>query len=183
MPTIRLRCPTCHAHVELDREHCGKEVECGACMGVFVAADPGKIDAARPKPAAGPGAGLRSASDRPSRRRRPRHEDDEYDHDRPDRDEYDDDEDDDRLRRRRRYADPPRSRLAYILLAVFLGHLGVHNFYAGRPGPGVAQLVVFLASFPLMLVFIGCLTVFIPGIWAIVDVVTVDRDGDGRRMV
>ncbi|MBQ3218003.1 MAG: TM2 domain-containing protein [Akkermansia sp.] len=25
----------------------------------------------------------------------------------------------------------PKSRLAYILLGVFLGSLGIHNFYAG----------------------------------------------------
>lgn len=30
--------------------------------------------------------------------------------------------------------DTPKSRLAYILMGLFLGGLGVHNFYAGYNG-------------------------------------------------
>jgi TM2 domain-containing membrane protein YozV len=31
----------------------------------------------------------------------------------------------------------PRTRLAYILLALFLGTLGIHNFYSGHTKHGV----------------------------------------------
>ena len=39
-------------------------------------------------------------------------------------------------------ATQPKSRLIYILLALFLGGFGVHNFYAGYTGKGVAQLLL-----------------------------------------
>ncbi len=34
-----------------------------------------------------------------------------------------------------------KSRLTYILLAIFLGWLGVHDFYAGRTGMGILCLL------------------------------------------
>lgn len=77
---------------------------------------------------------------------------------------------------------PRKSRLAYILLALFFGGLGVHNFYAGRTTRGLMQLVILLGSIPLMLAVIGFLTVWIPPIWALWDIVAVNRDGDGRKM-
>ena len=40
----------------------------------------------------------------------------------------------------------PKSRLAYILLAILLGTLGIHNFFAGYTGKGIAQLLMVKAS-------------------------------------
>ena len=37
-------------------------------------------------------------------------------------------------------------RLIYILLAVFLGGLGIHNFYWGYVKRGVIELILFLFS-------------------------------------
>ncbi|MBE6812411.1 MAG: TM2 domain-containing protein [Ruminococcaceae bacterium] len=34
----------------------------------------------------------------------------------------------------------PKSRLVTLLLAVFVGHLGVHNFYVGKNGKGIAYI-------------------------------------------
>ncbi|WP_245306475.1 TM2 domain-containing protein [Acidipropionibacterium timonense] len=39
-----------------------------------------------------------------------------------------------------------RSKLAAGLLGVFLGTLGIHNFYIGRTGKGVAQLLISVLS-------------------------------------
>lgn len=54
-------------------------------------------------------------------------------------------------------------RLIYILLALFLGMFGVHNFYAGYVGRGVLQLIFsctgFLAIVTLILVIADILTV------------------------
>lgn len=68
-------------------------------------------------------------------------------------------------------ARPPKSRTTFILLGVFLGMLGVHNFYAGYTGRAVGQL---------------CLSVLTAGwlalaswIWAIVEICIVDKDGVG----
>jgi hypothetical protein len=33
---------------------------------------------------------------------------------------------------------PTKSRVAYVLLGLFLGGLGIHNFYAGYTGKAVA---------------------------------------------
>lgn len=41
----------------------------------------------------------------------------------------------------------PKSRLAALLLGIFLGRFGVHNFYLGRIGRGIAQLIMFLLGF------------------------------------
>jgi TM2 domain-containing membrane protein YozV len=65
----------------------------------------------------------------------------------------------------------PKSRVAFVLLAVFLGAFGAHNFYAGYNKKAAVQL---------------CLTIFtcfwaslIPWIWAIVEACTVTKDDDG----
>ncbi len=47
----------------------------------------------------------------------------------------------------------PHSKLAAGLLSIFLGCFGVGNFYLGRTGRGVAQLMLTLIGFPFF--FIG----------------------------
>lgn len=67
---------------------------------------------------------------------------------------------------------PPHSRIVYIVLAIFLGSLGIHNFYAGYTGKAVAQLLITVLS-------CGFLSL-ISWIWAIIDIVTVTSSADGR---
>ena len=66
-----------------------------------------------------------------------------------------------------------KSLAAFILLGVFLGVFGIHNFYAGYAGKGVAQiLITFLIGWliaPLIAV----------GIWVIIEVCTVRKDARG----
>ena len=69
---------------------------------------------------------------------------------------------------------PTKSRVAYILLGLFLGGLGIHNFYAGRTGAGVAQLLITLCTCG----YGGVIT----GIWALIEICTVNTDGRGIRM-
>jgi TM2 domain-containing membrane protein YozV len=82
------------------------------------------------------------------------------------------------------YAAPPpeihsytsrKSRVVFVLLAVFLGAFGGHNFYAGYVKKGVIQLCVTLFS-----CFFGSL---ISWIWAIVEACMVDCDNDGTAFV
>ena len=65
----------------------------------------------------------------------------------------------------------PKSRTTYIVLGVFLGALGVHNFYAGYTGRAVGQLCL------------SVLTVFylaiVSWLWAIVEICIVDKDSAG----
>jgi TM2 domain-containing membrane protein YozV len=63
----------------------------------------------------------------------------------------------------------PKSRVAYILLAVFLGYFGIHNFYAGRIVPGLIQLLVTIIS--------GFILSFGTWIWAVIEAATVKVDG------
>ena len=68
-----------------------------------------------------------------------------------------------------------RSRLAYILLGVFLGTLGIHNFYAGYTNRGLVQLLITV---------LGCgILSWVSFIWAIIDIVTVTKDANGVDML
>lgn len=68
---------------------------------------------------------------------------------------------------------PPISRVVYILLGLFLGGLGIHNFVAKRTGVAIAQLLITLLSLGIL--------AFISGIWALIDICTVTKDGLGRN--
>ena len=66
-----------------------------------------------------------------------------------------------------------KSRGTFIVLGIFLGGFGVHNFYAGYTGKGAAQLIITLALGWLIIGFL------ITGIWALVEVCTVKVDAKG----
>ncbi len=65
-----------------------------------------------------------------------------------------------------------KSRLTYILIALFLGSWGIHNFYVGHSGRGIIQLI-------LGLTLIGC-CITVP--WCILDMICTKRDGDEKKM-
>jgi|GEM_PF-233206 TM2 domain-containing membrane protein YozV len=64
-----------------------------------------------------------------------------------------------------------KERIAYILLGVFLGAFGIHNFYAGYTGRAIAQLLI-----TLLTLFVGSI---ISVVWAIIEVCTVTVDASG----
>lgn len=66
-----------------------------------------------------------------------------------------------------------KDRVAFVLLGVFLGALGVHNFFAGYTGRAVAQL--------LITILVGWLVVPLVAVWIwnIVEVITVTKDAHG----
>jgi TM2 domain-containing membrane protein YozV len=67
----------------------------------------------------------------------------------------------------------PKSRVAYVLLGLFLGAFGIHNFYAGYAGRGVAQLLITLLTGWLIVPLIAV------WIWVIIEICTTDRDPQG----
>ncbi len=69
----------------------------------------------------------------------------------------------------------PKSRLTYVLLGIFLGSFGVHNFYAGYIGRALAQL-----GLTVLTAFYGSVVTWI---WALVEVCTVDRDKNNVSFV
>lgn len=71
---------------------------------------------------------------------------------------------------------PTKSRGVYIILGLFFGCLGIHNFYAGHHGRGAAQLIVTIL---LGWLIIGLV---ITALWALIEVISETNDGDGQRM-
>ena len=56
---------------------------------------------------------------------------------------------------------PQKSKIAAGLLGIFLGSLGVHNFYLGYTGKAVAQLLISLLTCGVC--------AFVSGIWGLVE--------------
>jgi len=78
----------------------------------------------------------------------------------------------------------PKSRTAVVLLALFLGSLGVHRFYTGKIGSAVAMLVLFIVGWATVWFFIGFVPLTVVGIWALVDFIIAiagnAKDKDGK---
>ena len=67
---------------------------------------------------------------------------------------------------------PAKSRSTYILLALFLGLFGIHNFYAGYQGRGIAQLLITLFTFWLIFPLIAVC------IWVLIEICIIDKDAN-----
>jgi TM2 domain-containing membrane protein YozV len=70
-----------------------------------------------------------------------------------------------------------KSRGIYVILGLFFGLLGVHNFYAGYFGRGVAQLLIVAVTgwFVVGLVVVA--------IWVIIELFVVTQDAAGDAFV
>jgi len=70
-----------------------------------------------------------------------------------------------------------KSRVAYVLLGLFLGFFGIHNFYAGYTSKGVTQLLItLLIGWTLVpLLFLT--------IWVLLEICTVTKDVSGQAFV
>jgi TM2 domain-containing membrane protein YozV len=73
---------------------------------------------------------------------------------------------------------PPKQLLVGILLALFVGTLGIHNFYLGHTGRGIAQLLITVLTFG-----IGAL---ITWPWSLIELIMMAtgnlNDADGRPL-
>ena len=76
------------------------------------------------------------------------------------------------------YGSTHKSRTTYIVLGVFLGALGIHNFYAGYTGRAVGQLC--LTVLTLAALSLGYLAL-VSWTWAIVEICIVEKDSTGLR--
>lgn len=62
--------------------------------------------------------------------------------------------------------------VAYLLL-LFVGVLGSHNFYVGRTGAGIAQLILFILFLLTFFIYIGYVFFIFLLIWLFVDLFTI----------
>ena len=85
-------------------------------------------------------------------------------------------------------ADPnAKSKLVAGLLAIFLGSLGVHNFYLGNTGKAVAQLLLSIFGYILAIFIIGFFMVAAAGIWSLIEGImiltgSIKTDGKGQPL-
>lgn len=75
-----------------------------------------------------------------------------------------------------------KSRTVYVVLALLLGGFGIHNFYAGRTGIAITQLLIMLFSLATSFLLVPILFMLAIAFWAFLDAICVDRDGTGRKM-
>ena len=66
-----------------------------------------------------------------------------------------------------------KSRTSFVVMGLFLGCFGVHNFFAGYTGRAIAQLLITILTGWLIL------PLFAAWIWTIVEVCTVTNDAQG----
>jgi len=67
-----------------------------------------------------------------------------------------------------------KTRFIYVLLGLFLGHLGLHNFYAGYTGRAFAQLLTTLLLFWLIVPLIAVV------IWVWIELFIITEDATGQ---
>ncbi|WP_080796165.1 TM2 domain-containing protein [Corynebacterium pacaense] len=66
-----------------------------------------------------------------------------------------------------------KSVVVAALLAFFLGTLGVHNFYLGYTGRGVAQLALTVVGWITAVFLVGFVLLFAVGVWVLVDLIMI----------
>lgn len=74
-----------------------------------------------------------------------------------------------------------KQRIVYILLGVFLGSFGAHNFYAGYIGRAVTQLAIALLLLALYLWGL-IIPIVAVSIWVIFEICTVQNDANGNKL-
>lgn len=80
------------------------------------------------------------------------------------------------LRPQYQYNSDQKSKLAAGLLGIFLGGLGVHNFYLGYTGKAIAQLLISVLSLGI-LSFVSIIWGLIEGILILTSSINVDGKG------
>lgn len=80
-----------------------------------------------------------------------------------------------------------KSKVAAGLLGIFLGHLGIHNFYLGYTGKAIIQLVISVIGYCTTCVGVGTLLLAGTAIWGLVEGImilagSINRDANGRML-
>ena len=91
---------------------------------------------------------------------------------------------------RRAVSTNSKSKIAGGLLGLFLGGIGIHDFYLGYTGKGIAHIVLFVSGIIIAFImpFLAYIPAFITSIWGLVDgirilVGAIDTDAYGDSIV
>ena len=77
-----------------------------------------------------------------------------------------------------------KNLIVSLLLWFFLGYgIGGHNFYLGRIGIGIFQLVLFIVSWVTLILGIGIIIFGILGIWWLIDLIYVFKLSNNSTLV
>ncbi|MER9628452.1 TM2 domain-containing protein [Mesorhizobium sp. M0296] len=68
-----------------------------------------------------------------------------------------------------RVTNEAKSTGAAYLIWFLLGGLGVHRFYLGRTGSGIAQLMLFIFGWITLPIFVGAFLLITLAIWVLID--------------
>ena len=71
-----------------------------------------------------------------------------------------------------------RSKAMALILWFFLGTLGVHNFYLGRTGIGITQLILTIVGWITVWIVIGIVPLLVVGVWLIIDFIMILTDSN-----
>lgn len=66
-----------------------------------------------------------------------------------------------------------RSKVIALLLWFFLGGFGIHNFYLGRNGIAITQLVLTIVGVATSWLLIGFIPLAVVGVWWFVDLIMI----------
>lgn len=85
---------------------------------------------------------------------------------------------------------PQKSKMVALLLAVLLGHLGIHNFYLGQKQTGIYHLALVAVSVVLsildgilglgFLAMLGYLFMLGSWVWALYEAYIIFQNQDGK---
>ena len=77
-----------------------------------------------------------------------------------------------------------KNLIVSLLLWFFIGYgIGGHNFYLGRIGIGIFQLVLFIISWITLILGIGLILFGILGIWWLIDLIYVFKLSNNSTLV
>lgn len=66
-----------------------------------------------------------------------------------------------------------RSKVVILLLWVFLGSFGAHNFYLGRTGIAITQLILTIVGYATCWFVVGFIPLAVVVVWLFVDLIMI----------